>query len=37
MAYSFIKVGANGEDYDLMAQDIDGRIFFAGEVGILVI
>ncbi|XP_048462625.1 lysine-specific histone demethylase 1B isoform X1 [Rhincodon typus] len=32
MAYSFIKAGGSGEAYDIIAEDIQGKVFFAGEV-----
>lgn len=32
MSYSYAAVGSTGEDYDHMAQDVAGQIFFAGEV-----
>ena len=32
MSYSYAAVGSSGEDYDVMADDIEGRVFFAGEV-----
>ncbi|NWQ66414.1 KDM1B demethylase, partial [Neopipo cinnamomea] len=32
MAYSFVKTGGSGEAYDIIAEDIHGKIFFAGEV-----
>eukprot|EP00058_Branchiostoma_floridae_P003627 XP_002589115.1 hypothetical protein BRAFLDRAFT_75096 [Branchiostoma floridae] len=31
MAYSFVKVGSTGEAYDTIAEDIDQKVFFAGE------
>ncbi|XP_011822966.1 PREDICTED: lysine-specific histone demethylase 1B isoform X2 [Mandrillus leucophaeus] len=31
MAYSFVKTGGSGEAYDIIAEDIQGTIFFAGE------
>uniref|UniRef100_A0A8C9ETN3 Lysine demethylase 1B n=1 Tax=Pavo cristatus TaxID=9049 RepID=A0A8C9ETN3_PAVCR len=36
MAYSFVKTGGSGEAYDIIAEDIQGTIFFAGEVSIFV-
>ena len=35
MAYSFVKRGSSGSDYDKVAKEVDDRIFFAGEVGLL--
>jgi len=32
MSYSYAAVGSSGEDYDVMADDIEGRVFFGGEV-----
>ncbi len=32
MSYSYSAVGSGGEDYDAMAENVEGRIFFAGEV-----
>lgn len=31
MAYSYIPIGSTGEEYDLLACDIDNKVFFAGE------
>ncbi|XP_077209162.1 lysine-specific histone demethylase 2 [Paroedura picta] len=31
MAYSFVKTGGSGEAYDILAEDIQGTVFFAGE------
>lgn len=36
MAYSFVKTGGSGEAYDIIAEDIQGKIFFAGEVSVFV-
>ncbi|GBG33200.1 Lysine-specific histone demethylase 1-like 1 [Hondaea fermentalgiana] len=30
-AYSYVAVGATGEEYDLIAEPVNERIFFAGE------
>uniref|UniRef100_A0A5F5PNN8 Lysine demethylase 1B n=1 Tax=Equus caballus TaxID=9796 RepID=A0A5F5PNN8_HORSE len=31
MAYSFVKTGGSGEAYDIIAEEIQGAVFFAGE------
>lgn len=36
MAYSFVKTGGSGEAYDIIAEEIQGTIFFAGEVCIMI-
>lgn len=35
MAYSFVKTFGSGEAYDIIAEEIKGTVFFAGEVHIL--
>ncbi|ELV12072.1 Lysine-specific histone demethylase 1B [Tupaia chinensis] len=34
MAYSFVKTGGSGEAYDIIAEEIQGTVFFAGEVNL---
>lgn len=31
MAYSFVKTGGSGEAYDIIAEEIQGMVYFAGE------
>lgn len=35
MAYSFVKTFGSGEAYDIIAEEIQGTVYFAGEVRIL--
>ncbi len=32
MAYTFVPVGSSGQVYDILAEHINNRVFFAGEV-----
>ncbi|GAB6023869.1 Lysine-specific histone demethylase 1B [Chamberlinius hualienensis] len=31
MVYSYVKLGSTGEEYDTLAQDLNQKVFFAGE------
>lgn len=37
MAYSFVKTGGSGEAYDILAEEVQGTVFFAGEVRAVVL
>ncbi|KAK6324006.1 lysine-specific histone demethylase 1B-like [Coregonus clupeaformis] len=31
MSYSFVKTGGSREAYNIIAEDVQGKVFFAGE------
>ncbi|XP_013396909.1 lysine-specific histone demethylase 1B-like, partial [Lingula anatina] len=31
MAYSYVPIGSGGDTYDIVAEDVDQRVFFGGE------
>ena len=33
MSHTFLPVGVNNVSIDVLAENIDGKVFFAGEVG----
>ena len=37
MAYSYVAKDGNGEDYTTLSEDVEKKVYFAGEVKTLLI
>ena len=35
MSYSYVPVGTDGDAYDIMSQDVASKVYFAGEVSVI--